>query len=203
MADREYDVLAGVYAWLLPAELLTPEGNGACVEANALAWEQLTWREEFDAVFCVGNSLTHAAGRAARRAALTAMAAALRPGGVLVVTSRNWELVRRTGSGLQVADELVVRDGRPGLVIYAWSIPADRDDPHHFEVAVALLGDGDAVTTRRERLRFWPFTHDELDEDLRAAGLTPDTSTYAPEHERYLVTAREPRRRSRSGLNRG
>jgi hypothetical protein len=45
------------------------------------------------------------------------------------------------------------------------------------------------VTSHTERLAFWPFRHQTLDEDLRAAGLAPASSTYAPDLERYLVTA--------------
>ena len=41
-----------------------------------------------------------------------------------------------------------------------------------------------------ERLAFWPFTHEELDADLRAAGWSPEASTWAPDVDRYLVTAR-------------
>jgi SAM-dependent methyltransferase len=164
--------------------------HGIDVHARTRAWEELPPRPEFDAVFCVGNSLTHAGETAARRASLAAMAAVLHPGGRLVVTSRNWELVRRAGSGLRVGGRLVERDGGRGLVIYAWEIPAARDGPHAVEVAVALVGDDGAVTTHRERLRFEPFTHAELAGDLRAAGLEPESSTYTPESERYLVTAR-------------
>jgi hypothetical protein len=109
--------------------------------------------------------------------------------GILIVTSRKWELVRRTGPGLQVADRLVERAGRRGLVLYDWTIPGSSDDPHGFEVAVALIGEDGVVETHSERLRFWPFTHEELDEDLRGAGLLPASSTYACEAERYTVIA--------------
>src|SRR5689334_20939257 len=140
-----YDSLADVYDWLVPEELLSPEGaaapfarllprgcpvldcacgtgtvavglalagfavaasdaspamvrrtrelaaaRGVDVPARVCRWEELSWAGEFDAVLCVGNSLTHARDR---RVALAGMAAALRPGGLLVVTSRNWELV--------------------------------------------------------------------------------------------------------------
>ena len=73
-------------------------------------WEDLGrqgWHGSFDAVFCVGNSLTHAAGKTYRCAALQAMAAVLRERGLLVLTSRNWERVRAEGSVLRVADRLV------------------------------------------------------------------------------------------------
>jgi SAM-dependent methyltransferase len=144
----------------------------------------------FDSIFCVGNSLTHAPGREARRAALAAMASVLRPEGLLVLTSRNWERQRSRGSGLEIADELVERHGRPGLVIYNWTIPDSWDTPHLLDVAVALIDPPGKATTIAERLSFWPFTHTDLDEDLRQTGFTPESSTYAADVDRYLVTAR-------------
>jgi SAM-dependent methyltransferase len=162
------------------------------VHAERCSWDELgerEWAASFDAVFCVGNSLTHASGAAARRAAVAAMAGVLREDGLLAVTSRNWERLRAARSGLEVADRLVERGGRRGLVLRAWTIPEAWDAGHGLEVAVAVL-DGAAVETRSERLEFWPFTHDDLDGDLRAAGLAVTASTWSEEAERYLVTAR-------------
>jgi SAM-dependent methyltransferase len=167
--------------------------QGIEMPAITCAWEELTperFDRPFDAVFCVGNSLTHAAGRAARRAALAAMASVLHPDGLLVLTSRNWERQRRHGSGLEIADELVERHGHPGLVVYSWTIPESWDDPHYLDVAVALVDPSGTVKTTAERLSFWPFTHTDLDEDLRQASLAPDSSTYTADVDRYLVTAR-------------
>ena len=99
--------------------------RGADVVAEVCAWADLPergWDGRFEAVLCVGNSLVHAPGRAARRAALAAMAGVLAPDGLLAVTSRNWERVRAAGHGLEVADRIVVRDGRGGLVIHAWTL---------------------------------------------------------------------------------
>ena len=244
-----YDTIAAVYEFLVPDELLTPEGSaaafaehvepgarvldcacgpgtlavglalrgcevvatdasremvgrtarlaeqhGAALDASVCTWEELGgrgWEGRFDVVLCVGNSLPHAAGREARRAALRAMAAVLRPAGRLVVTSRTWEQVRAAGSRLQVAEQLVVRDGRRGLPIYSWAIPERWDQPHVFEVAVALVGDDGRVETHRERVAFWPFTEAQLREDLRAAGLEPrGGAQVADKAGRYLLTAR-------------
>jgi SAM-dependent methyltransferase len=243
-----YDALATVYEFLVPDELLEPEGAAAAfadvldgegprvldcaagtgvlavglalrgfdvtasdasaemiARARALAARRgaalttavRTWAAldggPFDAVLCVGNSITHAAGRDARRAALAAMADVLAPGGLLVLTSRNWERVRARRSRLEVDDRVVERGGRRALVARAWFLPARWDEPHGLEVAVSLLGDDGAVTTHSELLAFWPSTHADLLDDVRAAGLEPEANTYEPDIDRYLVTARRPR----------
>jgi SAM-dependent methyltransferase len=251
MAPQPYGTLAGVYEWLVPDSLLTPEGTvaafagvvdalepgarvldcaagigqlavglrlrgfdvtatdaspamvdrtktlaaerGVDVRAATCRWDDLGaqgWAGTFDAVFCVGNALVHAPGAAARRHALREMATVLRPRGVLVVTSRNWELERGRGSGLRIAEEIVERHGRRGLIVHAWTIPEAWDDRHGLDVAVAFVDAADTVTSAGERLELWPFRHEALEADMRAAGLVPETSTYATEAERYLVVAR-------------
>jgi SAM-dependent methyltransferase len=176
--------------------------HGVEVRAARCAWEELAaqgWDGSFDAVLCVGNSLTHAAGSDARRAALVAMAGVLREGGLLALTSRNWERLRAARPRLDVEDRLVERGGRPALVVRAWTIPDSAEAAHELEVAVALLDGAGGVETRSERLSFWPFGHDQLQAELRSAGLVVAASTYADDAERYLVTAR----RSAAGAHGG
>lgn len=170
--------------------------HAASVDVSVCRWEELDargWHGTFDVVLCVGNSLPHAVGRSARRTALQAMADALRRGGRLVVTSRTWEQVRAAGSRLHVAERLVQREARRGLPIYSWTIPPAWEDQHSFDVAVALVAEDGEVTTYRERFAFWPFTEDELLEDLRSAGLEPEGAGVPGDKAgRYLVTARRP-----------
>jgi SAM-dependent methyltransferase len=139
------------------------------------AWAELGG-EPFEAVLCVGNSLTHAGGRAGRLSALDGMRRVLRDGGLLAITSRNWE---RPQEG---EDEVVERGGRRATVQRTWL----GGDPRRLEVVVTLE-DG---SVHAERLAYWPFTHDELDDDLRAAGFEPEASTWSPEADRYAVTSR-------------
>jgi SAM-dependent methyltransferase len=248
----DYNTLASVYDWIVPPELVTPEGNvaafapyldelapgarvldcaagpgalavglalqgfdvvatdasremvertralaerrGIALEARECRWDELEAQgfEPFDAVLCVGNSLAHAPGAGARRTALRAMAAMVRAGGLLVLTSRNFELMRATDPGLQVFDDVVERDGQRGVVVYSWWLADDWEAEHAFDIAVALLGDDGKVTTMGERLRFWPYAYETLREELRAVGLEPETSTFDPAVDRYLLTARRP-----------
>ena len=216
----EYASLADVYEFLTPEALLSPEGNLAAfapwlppaparildcacgigllaaglaragydshasdlspemvrrtralgVHARVRAWNDLPPSGDFDAVLCVGNSLAHARDR---RGALAPMAGALRPGGVLILTSRNWEREQSGGT------EQVERGGRRARVTRIWT----PGTPTTLKLTV------DAIT---EVLTVWPFTADELLDDLRGAGLEPQQSTYTPQSERYLVTASRP-----------
>jgi SAM-dependent methyltransferase len=170
--------------------------HGVALPTVVCSWEQLVeqgWSSSFDAVWCVGNSLAHAPAQAGRRAALTQMARVLRPGGLLVLTSRNWELVRDEGSGLRIREQLVERHGRRALVVYGWSLADGWNDRHHLDIAVAIVEPMGKVSNHAERLAFWPFRHEDLDADIRAAGLVTTLSTYDPTADQYLVTAKLPR----------
>jgi len=167
-----------------PEMIERTRAHGVDVHARVCAWEDLPATGDFDAVLCVGNSLPHTPNR---RAALATMAGALRPGGVLILTSRNWERELAAGTRMEIEDRLVERAGRRALLSHAWTIEGELV---RLEVAVSLLAADGTVHTVSEAFPVWPFTHEQLHDDLRAAGLEPQASTYTPDVERYLVTAR-------------
>lgn len=142
--------------------------RGVKVPAEVQRWEELAGGP-YDAVLCVGNSLTHAADR---RAALAGMRRVACEGALLAVTSRTWERPQAGG------EEVVERGGRRATVRYTW---------YEGELEIEVTADG---VVHAEKLAYWPFTHEELDADLRAADWAPETSTWAPDADRYLVTAR-------------
>lgn len=193
LALRGYEVTASdASVGMVERTRALADARGVDVHAAVSRWDRLpaTVDGPFDAVLCVGNSLTHAEGVAGRRAALGAMAQVLTPGGLLHVTSRTWERVRARTGALDVADALTHRGGRAGLAIRAWTLPDAWDAPHHLDVGVAELAGDRLIGVTSERLTFWPFTHEQLLADLRACGLEPTADSWAPDADRYGVAAR-------------
>lgn len=166
--------------------------HGASVRAVRANWEELPDHFDdnaFDMVFCVGNSLHHAAGATGRGAALGSMSRLLRPGGRLVLTSRTWERVRARGSRLDIWDRLVRRNGRDAVVVYRWEIAPHWEDEHHIEIAIAQVEATGPVVVRSELLSCWPYRHEELEDDLHRVGLRTEVSTFDIKAENYMTVA--------------
>jgi hypothetical protein len=143
-------------------------------------------------VFCVGNSLGHAEGRAGRLASLAAMAGLLRAGGRLVITSRAWERVQAAGSRLDTRDRVIRRGGRDAVVTYYWDIEPLWEQEHHLDIAVAMLEPDGSVQTSSERLSFWPYSYEELVAQLDTVGLAVETPSFDPDEDGYVVVAYRP-----------
>jgi len=162
-------------------------------------WEDLpaATGERFDAVLCVGNSLVHAAGRDAMVRALTGLRRMARPGGHVVIDSRNWEKLHAERQIVQVADRVVTREGRRSLLLYAWEIP-DRLDDEHIAHLVFVFEDGERVQPHEYEVAFRPFTVSELRERLEIAGLREVDTDYGESDDRYAVVT-VPALRGRGG----
>lgn len=144
--------------------------------------------ERFDVVLCIGNSLVHAAGSDAMIQALTGLRQMVRPGGHVVVDSRNWEKLHAERRIVQVASRAVTRRGRRCITLYAWEIP-DRLDQVHVAHLVFIFENGSRIELREHRIDFWPFTLGELRERLEVAGLREVDTDFDDARDRYAVTA--------------
>jgi SAM-dependent methyltransferase len=142
--------------------------------------------ERFDVVLCIGNSLVHAAGRDAMVQALTGLRRMARPGGHVVVDSRNWERLHAERQIVEIADRVVTRGERRCLVLYAWEIP-DRLADEHIAHLVFVFQDGGRTEPHEHRITFRPFTVSELRERLELAGLREVDTDFDPARDRYSV----------------
>lgn len=142
--------------------------------------------ERFDVVLCIGNALVHAAGRDAMVEALTGLRQMTRPGGHVVIDSRNWEKLHAERRIVQVADRVVTRGGRSCIGLYAWEIP-DRFGDEHIAHLVFAFEDGGQIDPHEYQLTFRPFAVGELRERLELAGLTEVDADFDDSADRYAV----------------
>src|ERR1700735_709771 len=142
--------------------------------------------ERFDVVLCAGNSLVHAAGRDAMVEALTGLRQMARPGGYVVVDSRNWEKLHAERQVVQVASRVVTRAGRRCFVLYAWEIP-DRLGDEHIAHLVFIFDNDGQVEPREYQIRFRPFAISELRARLELAGLREVDTDFDTSRDRYAV----------------
>ncbi len=164
--------------------------EGLAIRVQRCLWADLPTAidERFDVVLCTGNALVHAAGRDAMVQALIGLRRMARPGGHVVVDSRNWEKLHAERRVVQVMDGVRVRGGRRCVPLYAWEIP-DRLDQEHVAHLVFVFEDGDRVEPHEYRLSFHPFTLGKLRERLGLAGLREVDTDYDEAEDRYAVIA--------------
>jgi SAM-dependent methyltransferase len=142
--------------------------------------------DRFDLVLCLGNSLVHAASREAMIEALTGLRQMARPGGHVVVDSRNWEKLHAERRIVRVKDRVVTRDGRRCVSLYCWEIPG-RLEAETVARIVFLFEDGDRIEPHEYRVDFRPFTHAELRERLAEAGLREVDTDFDEDRDQYAV----------------
>jgi SAM-dependent methyltransferase len=164
--------------------------EGLAIPAQPCLWADLpaTIDERFDVVLCTGNALVHAAGQDAMVQALTGLRAMTRPGGHVVIDSRNWEKLHAERQIVQIKDQVRTHNGRRCVSLYAWEVP-DRLDQEHVAHLVFMFEDGDRIEPHEYRLSFRPFTIGELRERLELAGLREVDTDYDETEDRYAVIA--------------
>jgi SAM-dependent methyltransferase len=144
--------------------------------------------DRFDVVACTGNALVHATGRDAMVESLSALREMTRPGGHVVIDSRNWEKLHRERRVVQPMNQVRVRAGKRCTVLYVWEIPAELDEEHVAHI-VFLHEDGDRIESHEYPVSFRPFALGELRERLELAGLREVDTDFDPATDRYDIIA--------------
>jgi glycine/sarcosine N-methyltransferase len=164
--------------------------EGLAIPLRRCLWTDLPAAidERFDVVLCTGNALVHATGRDAMVEALIALRRMARPGGHVVIDSRNWEKLHAERRVVQPMDQARTRGGRRCVVLYVWEIP-DKLEEEHTAHIVFLHEEGDRIEPHEYPASFHPFTIRELRERLEIAGLREVDTDYDEATDRYDVIA--------------
>ncbi|MFJ9548672.1 class I SAM-dependent methyltransferase [Streptomyces erythrochromogenes] len=146
----------------------------------------------FDAVVCADNALPHLLTAQDVRAALAETRRVLRPGGLLLLSTRPYADVLRARPHSDAPHVHTGPDGQRTITFQLWHWHADgeRYDLELFQ----LLPAGDTWTPRTSRATYWALTQERTAEFAREEGLC-DTVWHAPGDTGFhqpVLTARRP-----------
>jgi len=164
---------------------------GLDVRLEVCPWERLgeEFGPRFDLVVCGGNAIGHCRDEAEMLDSLRGMRSVLKPGGMLILDTRNWEKYRKDRVRFESFSSPRVRDGIRCIVLYVRTTPESWSDPHLTEVVFILEQDG-RVSQRSYPIVYWPFRYADLIARIRAAGFDAVESDHSENQDGYVVEAR-------------
>ena len=165
---------------------------GVSVPIEQVAWELLptAYKDPFDVVFCVGNSIVHAGGEKPMIAALAGMKAVMKDGATLVVDSRNWDKHLRVRPDNHALAPVQMGATRC-FPIYLWDYGDAFEGPHSVTIVLVLERRGE-VEVRRHSLSYTAFSRNDLIRRLEAGGFRNVEADWTPDASWYSVMARRP-----------
>ncbi|MEV1021177.1 class I SAM-dependent methyltransferase [Streptomyces sp. NPDC050264] len=124
----------------------------------------------FDAAVCADNSLPHLLTPDDAHLALTGLRRVLRDDGLLLLTVRDYDEVRRTRPTAPPPQLSKDADGRETITLQLWDWHDDgeRYDLRHLQ----LTGEDGDWRVRERRTTFWALTREQLTGFVRGAGFT-------------------------------
>ncbi|WP_431682417.1 class I SAM-dependent methyltransferase [Kitasatospora sp. KL5] len=144
--------------------------RGAALPAAAADMRRLPFAEgRFDAVVCADNSLPHLLTAEDVGAALASMRRVLRSGGLLVVSTRPYDELRRSRPTTTPPQVVETPEGRATThQRWHWHEDGERYD---LDLVRELAGP-DGVRTAVRRATYWALTRQQLTAMAEAAGFT-------------------------------
>ncbi|MFI5527645.1 class I SAM-dependent methyltransferase [Kitasatospora sp. NPDC051853] len=167
--------------------------RGLTVPTRAADMRELPFDDgSFDVVVCADNALPHLLTAADVRTALSEMRRVLRAGGLLLVSTRPYDEIRRSHP-VSTAPQLHGSGSERTVTfqLWEWHEDGERYDLEHFQ----LHPEGSGWTTKARRTTYWALTRAQLTDLATESGLESPT-WLAPEDSAFfqpLLTARAPR----------
>ncbi|GAA3058319.1 hypothetical protein GCM10020229_82470 [Kitasatospora albolonga] len=166
--------------------------RGLAVPTSAADMRSLPFEDAaFDVVVCADNALPHLLTAEDVRAALAEMRRVLRDGGLLLISTRDYDRIRQsrpTSTAPQVNGE--GNERTVTFQLWHWHEDGERYDLEHFQ----LLPKGEDFDVQVRRTTYWALPQDHLSDLAVESGFTSPT-WLPPEESSFfqpLLTARVP-----------
>jgi SAM-dependent methyltransferase len=145
----------------------------------------------FDVIICADNALPHLLTSADLNAALADMRRLLRPGGLLLASTRPYDSIRQAHPRSTLPQITDAPDGR-ALTFQLWDWHPDAE---HYDLELfQLIPNNGSWSVNVLRAAYWALTRDQIMSYVTGAGFC-DAAWHAPEETGFfqpLLTARVP-----------
>jgi glycine/sarcosine N-methyltransferase len=161
--------------------------NNLSFQIKQLSWEQLpdNFSDEFDVVFCCGNSISHSMGKAEMLESLSSLYKVTRTGGKVVIDTRNWDKVIKDNVRFTTSD-IKQYEGRKYIFTYIWNI-SDFDSSSFVEILFIEIVNDTETKCIPCRLDFNPFRHEDFVERLKECGFNIVKDNFQLDADNYSV----------------
>ena len=191
LARKGYKVSASdISAGMISEARRRAREAGVRVTSKRSSWKDLPlhFTRPFDAVFCCGNAIGHCSSAKEMVQSLREMRKVLKPGGFLILDSRNWEKISRERVRFG-AWGYKRREKRECLILYVWTYGKKWGDPITIE-PVLTFREKDELWCKAFSVTYYPFRFKTLVERVQAARFEIIEGDREEEKARYLVIAR-------------
>ncbi|WP_160680605.1 class I SAM-dependent methyltransferase [Clostridium sp. C8-1-8] len=163
------------------------ESNNLSFPTKRLSWADLpnNFGEDFDLVFCYGNSICHSIDKEDMLNNIKSLYKVTKHGGKIIMDTRNWDKVLRdnirfNGSGVQKHLDKIY------AYTYIWNLK-DFEERSNVEIVFIDITNEKSTKCIPFRLDFTPFKHDEFISRLKACGLKVLKDTFQLDNDNYSI----------------
>ncbi|HKL41080.1 MAG TPA: class I SAM-dependent methyltransferase [Clostridia bacterium] len=165
--------------------------HGVDYPTIAIGWHDLPeyFDEKFDLIFCWGNSISHSLNEEEMIQTLKAFYSVIKPGGTLVVETRNWDQLIRNKTRFETL-KLRIYNGKMYIPFYIWNLNG-FNNPANVEIIFTELKDNNETKCCDFKLDFTPFEHKDLVNRLEKVGFSIYDDNFQDAKDHYYIVAKK------------
>jgi len=152
-----------------------------------LSWQQLPFhfKEEFDVVFCCGNSISHSLSLTEMLLNIKSLYKVTKKGGKIIIDTRNWDKVLNENIRFNTSN-IIEYNNKKFMFTYIWNLNG-FNNISKVEILFIEIIDGKKTKCKPLALDFMPFTHDDFILILKECGLKVLRDNFDIESDNYSV----------------
>ncbi|MTI70336.1 MAG: class I SAM-dependent methyltransferase [Firmicutes bacterium] len=163
------------------------KSNNLSFTTKQLSWQQLPlhFKEEFDVVFCCGNSISHSMSRAEMLSNIKSLYKVTKKGGKIIIDTRNWDKVLKENTRFNTSDVIEYK-GKRYIFTYIWNLNG-FNKASNVEILFIEITDDKETSCKSLKLNFMPFTHYDFILVLKNCGLKILKDNFHLDADNYSV----------------